>query len=114
MLRSKIHRARVTDADLHYEGSITISHELLQESGILPFEKVQVVNVNTGDRLETYAIEGDTGVICLNGAAARLAQPDDIVIIMAYASCTAEEARAVRPTVVHVDHENRPQRTLIR
>ena len=113
-LRSKIHRATVTDADLNYEGSITIAQELLDASGILPFEQVQVVNVTTGDRLETYAISGGQGVICLNGAAARLAQPGDIVIIMAYARCSPQEACQVKPTVVHVDTQNRPVQVALR
>lgn len=107
MFRGKIHRARVTEADLHYEGSITIDSQLLQASGILPYEKVQVVNVQNGARLETYTIpgEGGSGVIKMNGPAARLATVGDQVIVMAYADMTLDEARHHKPRVV-VMHED--------
>ncbi|HBT46899.1 MAG TPA: aspartate 1-decarboxylase [Peptococcaceae bacterium] len=111
MMKSKIHRARVTEADLNYVGSITIDRELLDAAGILPQEKVQVVNNNNGARFETYAIEGErgSGVICVNGAAARLVQPGDIIIIISYGIFTDEEARRLRPKIVLVDENNRIQ-----
>ncbi|HHT28029.1 MAG TPA: aspartate 1-decarboxylase [Firmicutes bacterium] len=110
MLKSKIHRAVVTDANLNYVGSVTIDEDLLDAADILPFELVQIVNINTGARFETYAIAGPRGRgdICLNGAAARLAQPGDIVILMAYAAMSDEEARQVKPKIVHVNEHNRP------
>lgn len=109
MLKSKIHRARVTEADLNYVGSITIDSELLSAADILPNEKVQVVNNNNGARLETYTIEGEpgSGVICLNGAAARLVQPGDTVIIISYVTVSNEEAKTLQPIVVYVDGDNR-------
>ncbi|MDI3256277.1 MAG: aspartate 1-decarboxylase [Kyrpidia sp.] len=109
MLAGKLHRARVTEANLNYVGSITVDAELLDAAGILPGERVQVVNNNNGARLETYVIPGARGGgdICLNGAAARLAQPGDIVIIMAYGWMTEEEARNHRPRVVLLDENNR-------
>ena len=109
MLIGKIHRARVTDANLNYEGSITIDGTLLEAAGILPYEKVHVVDVNNGSRLETYTIAGerDSGTICLNGAAARLVQPGDTVIIIAYTLVTDEEARHIKPKLVYVDEMNR-------
>lgn len=102
VLKSKIHRVTVTEARLDYIGSITIDEDLLDASGILPGERVYIVNNNNGARLDTYTIAGErgSGVICLNGAAARLVQPGDIVIIMAYASMTPEEAREFTPTVI--------------
>lgn len=108
-LKSKIHCAHVTEADLHYMGSITIDEALLEASGILPNEKVQIVNNNNGCRMETYVIQGEknSGVICLNGAAARLVQPGDVVIIIAYAAMTPEEMKQFTPTVVMVDEKNR-------
>ena len=108
LLKSKIHRATVTDANLNYEGSITIARDLMDAANILPYEKVGVLDVNNGNRLDTYVIEGPTGsgVICLNGAAARLVQPGDLVIIVAYASMTPEEAKNWQPTVVHVNEKN--------
>ncbi|GFN22866.1 MAG: aspartate 1-decarboxylase [Thermoanaerobacteraceae bacterium] len=111
MMKSKIHRARVTEANLNYVGSITIDRELLDAAGILPQEKVQVVNNNNGARFETYAIEGErgSGVICVNGAAARLVQPGDIVIIISYGIFTDEEAQRLRPKVILVDENNRIQ-----
>lgn len=109
LLKCKIHRATVTDANLNYEGSITIDRSLMDAAGLLPFEKVGVLDVNNGSRLDTYVIEGprDSGVICLNGAAARLVQPGDLVIIVAYASMTAEEAKNWQPTVIRVDAQNK-------
>ena len=109
MLKGKIHRAVVTQAELDYVGSITIDEQLMEAAGIQEYEKVQVVDVNNGQRLETYAIAGErnSGVVCLNGAAARLVQPGDMVIIMAYALMQPEEVRAFRPKVVFVDPLNR-------
>ena len=109
ILKSKIHRVKVTDADLNYIGSITIDETLMKAANILPNERVQVVNNNNGARLETYVIAGEpnSGVICLNGSAARLVQPDDIVIIMAYAWMEEQEAKAYQPIVVMVDEKNK-------
>ena len=108
LFKSKIHRARVTEANLNYMGSITIDEELMVNAHILPNERVQVVDNNNGARLETYVIPGPkgSGVICLNGAAARCAQPGDTVIIMAYAWMDEAEARSWKPTVVMVDENN--------
>jgi aspartate 1-decarboxylase len=113
MLRAKLHRLCVTDADLYYEGSITVDEELLDTAGILPYEKVQVVNVNNGNRLETYTIPGAAGerTVCLNGPAARLAAPGDEVIVIAYAELTPSEAREYHPRVVHVDEDNNVTKT---
>ena len=107
MLKSKIHRARVTGANLDYEGSIAIDRALLAEADILPHEQVHVLNLNNGQRFTTYAIEGERGQIGLNGAAARLAQKGDIVIILTYCQLAEEEACSHRPRVVHVDKQNR-------
>jgi aspartate 1-decarboxylase len=109
MMKSKIHRATVTEANLNYVGSITIDEAILEQVDILPNEKVQVVNNNNGSRLETYVIPGPkgSGVICLNGAAARLVQPGDIVIIMSYAVMTDEEAKRHIPRVALMDEQNR-------
>lgn len=109
MLKSKIHRAVVTQANLNYVGSITIDSALLEASGILEYEKVQVVNVTNGSRIETYAISGEknSGVVCLNGAAARCAAEGDIIIIMAYAQMDEIEIERHQPKVVLVDGENR-------
>ena len=109
ILKSKIHRATVTQSELDYVGSITIDEELLEKSGIIEYEKVQVVDINNGNRLETYTIAGErgSGIICLNGAAARLVKPGDKVIIMAYADVTPEEAIKNPPTVVFVDEDNK-------
>ena len=109
MFKSKIHRATVTEADLNYVGSITIDLELLEKSGILPGEKVQIVNNNNGARLETYTIEGkrNSGVICLNGAAARLVQPGDKIIIIAYCLIDHEEAKTMKPKILILDDENK-------
>jgi aspartate 1-decarboxylase len=109
MLTGKIHRATVTHADLHYVGSITVDRELLDAAGILPGEKVSVVDVSNGARLETYTIAGEpgSGVIGINGAAAHLVEVGDLVILIAYGQMTTEEALAFRPSVVHVDERNR-------
>lgn len=109
MFKSKLHRATVTEANLNYVGSITIDKTLLDAANILAGEKVQIVNNNNGARLETYTIEGpkDSGVICLNGAAARLVQPGDNVIIIAYAQMDSEEAKTFKPAVVFVDDNNK-------
>ncbi len=105
VLKSKIHRVTVTEANLDYIGSITIDSALMDAAGILPNEHVYIVDNNNGERLETYAIPGPagSGVICLNGAAARRVQPGDIVIIMAYASMTPDEARIFKPQVIFPD-----------
>ena len=108
MLKCKIHRARVTGAVLDYEGSISICPDLIRAAGLLPWEKVDIYNINTGHRFSTYVIEGQRGDVCLNGAAARLVQAGDLVIICAYASMDAEQAPDYRPTVVLVDEANRP------
>ena len=109
MLKSKIHRATVTQADLHYVGSLTVDAELMQAADLLPGEQVQVVDIDNGARLETYVIEGPpgSGVIGINGAAARLVHPGDLVIIISYASLDDAEARAFVPRVVHVGAGNR-------
>lgn len=109
MLKSKIHRATVTGADLHYEGSITIDLDLMEAADIIPYEAVVIWNVTNGSRLETYAIEGErgSGVICLNGAAARLVAPKDLVIIASFVNMENEEARAHQPKLVFVDEHNR-------
>lgn len=109
MLKGKIHRAVVKQAELNYVGSITIDAKLMEEAGILEYEKVQVVDVENGNRLETYTIEGepDSGIICLNGAAARLVQPGDHVIIMAYCEMEQNEAKNHKPVVIFVDEENK-------
>ena len=109
MLKSKIHRATVTEANLDYVGSITIDEELLEKSGILEYVKVSVVDITNGARLETYTIAGEpnSGMICLNGAAAKLIEKDDIVIIMAYAQMSSEEVNDFRPKVVFVDGDNK-------
>lgn len=114
MFKAKLHRLRVTEADLYYEGSITIDQELLETAGILPYEKVQVVNVNNGARLETYTIPDEAGsrTVCLNGPAARLAAPGDQVIVIAYADMTPEEATDHRPRVVLVDEQNDPKEVM--
>lgn len=109
MLKSKIHRATVTEAALHYVGSITVDEDLLDAAGILEYEYVQIADVDNGERFETYTIAGErgSGTICLNGAAARKVQTGDKIIIMAYASMTPEEAGEHKPQVVFVDDENR-------
>lgn len=109
MFKSKIHRATVTEANLNYVGSITIDKILLEKAGILPGEKVQIVNNNNGARLETYTIEGkaDSGVICLNGAAARLVQPGDQIIIIAYCLIDDEEAKGFKPNILILNEDNK-------
>ncbi len=109
MFKSKIHRAVVTQAELYYEGSLTVDADLLDAADLLEYEKVAVVNVNNGERFETYLIPGErgSGVICLNGAAARKGTVGDEVIIISYASMSDQEARDYKPTVVHVDKRNR-------
>ena len=109
MMKSKIHRATVTEANLNYVGSITIDRDLMDAADILENEKVQIVNNNNGARFETYVIEGErgSGVICVNGAAARLVQPGDIVIIISYAMFEDEEAKHHKPKVVMVDNKNK-------
>ncbi|MHA6533339.1 aspartate 1-decarboxylase [Paenibacillus sp. BAC0078] len=110
MMKSKIHRATVTEANLNYVGSITIDEDLMEAADLLENEKVQIVDNNNGSRLETYVIPGPrgSGVICLNGAAARLVQPGDTVIIISYAMLSSEELAAHKPTVVFVDTDNKP------
>lgn len=105
VLKSKIHRVKVTEANLDYIGSITIDSALMEAAGIVPGEHVYIVDNNNGARLETYAIAGEagSGVVCLNGAAARLVQPGDIIIIMAYATITPEEAATFKPKVIFPD-----------
>lgn len=112
MLKGKIHRATVTQAELDYVGSITVDVELLKAAGILEYEKVQIVDINNGARFETYTIAGEagSGIICLNGAAARCVQKGDKVIIMAYAQMTPEEASENPPRVIFVDDENKISR----
>jgi aspartate 1-decarboxylase len=109
MCKGKIHRATVTQANLNYIGSITIDQDLLDAANIYPYEKVQVVNINNGSRLETYTIAGarGSGVICLNGAAARLTSEGDLVIIISYAQYTEEEIRSLTPQIAFVDENNR-------
>ena len=108
VMNGKLHRARVTEADLNYIGSITIDQDLMDVAGIIPHEKVQVVNNNNGARFETYVIPGErgSGTICLNGAAARLVQPGDIVIIISYCMLDEEELKTHQPKVVVLDENN--------
>lgn len=108
LLKSKIHRAKVTQADIDYVGSITIDSDLLSESGIMEYEKVQIADVNNGNRFETYTIGGEagSGIICLNGAAAKCVNVGDTIIIMAYADMTPEEAATHKPTVLFVNEKN--------
>lgn len=110
MMKSKIHRATVTDANLHYVGSITIDRDLMDAADLLDNEQVQVVDIDNGARLVTYVIEGarGSGVICLNGAAARLVQPGDTVIVISYANYEAAELEGFQPKVILVDADNRP------
>ena len=109
MMKSKIHRARVTQVDLDYEGSITIDRALMEASDILPFERVEVLNINNGARFSTYAIEGvaNSGIIGINGAAARLVAKGDIVLILSYCQVPDEEAINMTPNIVRVDSQNR-------
>lgn len=108
MLKSKIHRAVITEAKLNYVGSITIDKSLMDNANILEYEKVQIVDIDNGNRFETYAIAGEpgSGVMCINGAAARCVQPGDKIIIMTYCGLTEEEAKKFKPTVVFVDDTN--------
>jgi aspartate 1-decarboxylase len=108
LLKAKIHRAKVTQADLDYVGSVTIDTKLLREAGIFEYEKVQIVDINNGNRFETYTIAGEegSGIICLNGAAAKCVSVGDKVIIMAYANMTPQEAASHKPTVLFVDDDN--------
>ncbi len=110
LLKSKIHRAVVTEADLHYEGSLTIDSELMEIADIVPFEQVQIYNVTSGTRLTTYAIEGEpgSGVLCANGAAAHLVNPGDVVIIATYAEYDDASTAGHEPRVLLVDERNRP------
>lgn len=109
VLKSKIHRVKVTQAELHYVGSITIDEELMEASNIIEHEKVQIVNVNNGERFETYVIKGerDSGVICLNGPAARKAQVGDMIIIISYATMSFEEAKKWKPFLIFPDKDNK-------
>lgn len=109
MLKSKVHRARVTQADLNYEGSLTLDVDLMRAANLWPYEKIHVLNVNNGERFETYVIEGEagSGTVCLNGAAARKGAPGDLVILVSYAWCEEEEARRMKPDLVFVDRDNR-------
>jgi aspartate 1-decarboxylase len=109
MLKSKIHRARVTRCNIDYEGSITIDKDLIEAADLLPYEQVNVLNINNGARFNTYVIEGErgSGEICLNGAAARLVAKGDIVIILSYHVVTEDEVTTYTPTLVYVDSENR-------
>lgn len=109
MLKSKIHRATVTEANLYYEGSITIDSDLLQAADILEHEKVEVLNLNNGQRIETYVIKGEpgSGVLCLNGAAARGSCPGDIVIIVSYVAVEDKEAKSVKSKIIKVDERNK-------
>lgn len=113
MFKSKLHRATITQADINYVGSVTIDSDLLENSGILPGEKVQIVDINNGERFETYTIAGDagSGIICINGAAARLVQVGDKVIIIAYALMDEKEAKTFQPTVLVLDEKNKLIRT---
>ena len=108
MLKSKIHRATVTEAELHYVGSITIDADLMRLADLREYEKVQVVDIDNGARLETYVIVGGPGQICMNGAAARLVHPGDRIIVMAYAEVDEEELAGFRPAIVLVDDRNQP------
>lgn len=114
MFKSKLHQMRVTEANLMYEGSITIDEDLLDMAGILPYEKISVVNITNGSRLETYTIPGERGsrVCCMNGAAARLTQVNDRIIVISFAEMEPEEAKQHKPTVVVVDENNNPQKVL--
>jgi len=109
MLKGKIHRVRVTQAELDYVGSITVDEDLLDAAGIFEYEKVQIVDINNGQRFETYTIKGErgSGIVCLNGAAARCVQKNDLIIIMSYAQMSEEEAKQHRPYVVFADENNK-------
>ena len=109
MLQSKIHRATVTDANLHYEGSITVDEGLMEKANLLPYEQVHIYNISNGERFQTYVIPGarNSGTICINGAAARKAGKGDLIIIANYVMMDAEEARNHKPRLVYVDERNR-------
>ncbi|BDD07678.1 aspartate 1-decarboxylase [Fulvitalea axinellae] len=109
VFKSKIHRVKVTQAELHYVGSITIDEDLMDAANIIENEKVQIVNINNGERIETYVIKGErgTGTICLNGPAARRVQVGDVVIVISYASMDFEEAKSFEPTVIFPDENNK-------
>ena len=107
MLKSKIHRATVTDCNINYEGSITIDRKLLKEADILPYEQVHIADVNNGNRLITYAIEGENSEICINGAAARLVNKGDIIIILTYSNFEEDELKNYHPKLVYVDSQNK-------
>ena len=111
MLKSKLHRATVTQSDLHYEGSVTIDRDLMDAGEILPFEQVDVLNITNGERFTTYAIEGQrgSGTIGINGAAARLVQTGDLVIICSYCDIEKEKARNYNPRVILLDEQNKPK-----
>ena len=108
MLKSKIHRATVTDVNLHYEGSLTVDRDLMDAADLLPGERVHVLDVNNGSRFETYVIEGEagSGAMGVNGAAARLVQVGDVVLVLSYSMLSDDEARAAKPRVIHVDGDN--------
>lgn len=110
LMKSKIHRATITDANLHYVGSITIDRELMDAADLVPYEQVHVVDIDNGARFETYVIEGDagTGTMCVNGAAARLVQPGDKIIVISYGTFESGEIAGFEPVVVTVDKDNRP------
>jgi aspartate 1-decarboxylase len=110
--KSKIHRVKVTDANLNYEGSLTVDQTLLKKADIIPYELVQVVNINNGARFETYVIPGksNSGIICLNGPAARLGEVGDILIVISYSWMEKKEAERFKPKVVHVDKNNKSQK----
>ena len=109
LLKSKIHRVAITEANLNYEGSLTIDEELMKQAKLSEYEKIQVVNINNGHRFETYVIKGpsDSGVICLNGAAARLGLQGDLIIIMSFIQINSEEAENHKPVILQVDKNNR-------
>lgn len=108
MLKSKVHRATITEANLEYKGSLTLDRDLMDAAGMFEYEQIHVLNINTGDRFATYLIAGErgSGVVCLNGAAARLGQPGDLIIALTYAQMDEKEAAAHHPVVVHVDEKN--------
>ncbi len=114
MLKSKIHRATITESNLAYEGSLTVDADLLRGADILPYEMVHIYNISNGERFQTYAIEGEagSGVICLNGAAARRGAVGDLIIITTYSSYPAEELNHHSPKIVFVDNHNRPKKQL--
>ena len=109
VFKSKIHRVRVTQAELHYVGSITLDEDLIEAANLIPNERVQIVNVDNGERLETYVIKGErgSGTVCLNGPAARRVQVGDIIIVISYATLDWEEAKTFEPTVIFPDENNR-------